>query len=157
LVQLKVDCEYTQLYRDHLNERLTIFAVARAVVSVGALGAWISGHGYPQLWATVIVISQVCEAALTKLPFVTRERGLRAFSIALDGIFIDALLEWEDLQVHSVEAKEITRRWHTLMRLRHEAETKNVTVGLPVKRRLFLMAEASAASYIEATYGTRGL
>jgi hypothetical protein len=155
LVQLKVDCEYTQRYRDLLSRRLTQFAVARAGVSVGALGSWVAGLGYPQVWGGIIVASQVVEASLNVLPLAARERGLRAFSIPLDGLLIDALLEWEDIQADGSEAREITRRWHTLMRLRHEAETKNLTTGLPVNRRLFRLAEQAAAAYFESNYGTR--
>jgi len=43
LVQLKVDCEYVQRYRDLLARRMSQVAVARAIVSVGALGSWIAG------------------------------------------------------------------------------------------------------------------
>ena len=37
LVQLKVDCEYTQRYRDRVAKELTWFAAGRAIVSVGAV------------------------------------------------------------------------------------------------------------------------
>jgi hypothetical protein len=79
----------------------------------------------------------VAEAIQNVIPLAARERSLRAFSVTLDALLIDALLEWEDIQLGSFDAREITRRWHTLMKLRHEAETKNLTIGLPVNRRIF--------------------
>jgi hypothetical protein len=155
LVQLKVDAEYTLLYRDHLAELLTWFEVGRAIVSVGALGSWVAGLGYPQLWGGIIVVSQVAEAVVSKLPLIARQRGVVAFASALDAMLIDALFEWETIQLKSGDAQEITRRWHTLMRLRHEAETKHLSMGLPIKKRLFDLAERAAGSYFEINYGTR--
>ena len=155
LIQLKIDSEYTQRYRDHLAGLLTWLEVARAIVSVGALGSWIAGLGYPKLWGSIIVISQVGEAVLAKLPLTARYKGVAAFVNALDAMLIDALLEWEDIQTTGIGAREITRRWHTIMRLRHEAETKNLSMGLPFKKRLFRLAEQAASSYFEANYGTR--
>ncbi|HEY3910008.1 MAG TPA: hypothetical protein VGM07_08965 [Stellaceae bacterium] len=155
LVQLKVDCEYVQRYRDLLARRMSQVAVGRAIVSVGALGSWIAGLGYPQLWGGVIVVSQVAEAIQNVIPLAARERSLRAFAVTLDALLIDALLEWEDIQLGTFEAREITRRWHTLMKLRHEAETKTLTVALPVKPRIFRLAEQAAATYFETNYGTR--
>ncbi len=60
--------------------------------------------------------------------------------------------EWESIQSEDSAASDITRRWHTLMRLRHEAEIKNLSTGLPFKRRLFRLAEQAATSYFEANY-----
>jgi hypothetical protein len=155
LVQLKVDAEHAQHYRDHLSELLTWFDIMRAIVSVGAPGFWVAGIGYPQLWGGIIVASQVAQAVLTKLPLTARHKGLMAFTNALDAMLIDALLEWEDMQTEDSDARAITRRWHTLMRLRHEAETKNLAIGLPLKRRLFRLAEQTATTYFETNYGTR--
>jgi len=92
---------------------------------------------------------------LAKLPLTARQKNLSAFGNSLDSILIDALLEWEHIQADSSDAKDITGRWHTLMRLRHEAETKNLATGLPFKRRLFRLAEQAANTYFEANYGTR--
>jgi hypothetical protein len=75
LVQLKVDCEYVQRYRDLVARRMSQVAVARAIVSVGALGSWIAGLGYPQLWGGVIVASQVAEAIQNVIPLAARERS----------------------------------------------------------------------------------
>ena len=153
LVQLKIDAEYIQRYRDRLTRYLTWVDVARAVVSVGALGSWIAGLGYPQLWAGIIVVSQVGEAVLGKLPLSARQKGLVTFGNALDAIFIDALFEWESIDAEPMKAPEITRRWHTLMRVRHEAEMKSIGDGLPFDRRLFRLAEQAAESYFKTNYG----
>ena len=48
LVQLTHETEYIRHYRDHVNTILTWFDVGRAVISVGALGSWVAGLGYPK-------------------------------------------------------------------------------------------------------------
>jgi hypothetical protein len=156
LVQLKVACEYTQRYRDHLEMRLTQARIGRAVVSVGALGSWVGGLGYPKLWGFVIVVSQVAEAIQAVLPYNARLRGLRAAVVAFDAALIDALFEWEEMQTENPDVREINRRWYKLMRLKHEIEIQHLTaVGLPEKPHIFRVAERAAADYFEVTYGTR--
>ena len=103
----------------------------------------------------VIVVSQVAEAIQNVISLAARERSLRAFAVTLDALLIDALLEWENIQLGTFDAREITRRWHTLMKLRHEAETKTLTVALPVNPRIFRLAEQAAATYFETNYGAR--
>jgi hypothetical protein len=49
LVELKVACEYVRRYRDSLNDILIRFAVARSVISVTALGGWITTNVNPQI------------------------------------------------------------------------------------------------------------
>jgi hypothetical protein len=157
LVQLKVDCEYTQRYRDHFDSVLTWFAVGRAIVSVGALGSWFAGIGQAKMWGGIIVVSQTAEAVLAVLPLTARARALRTFVASLDAALIDALFEWEEVvQAQTGDAADIRQRWHKLMRLRHEAETASLAgVTLPRKQRLFKLAEAAAAAYFETTYGVR--
>jgi hypothetical protein len=152
LVQLKVDCEYTQRYRDRIATILTWFAIGRAVVSVGALGSWFAGVGHAKLWGAVIVVSQIAEAVLAVLPLTARARALRSLVVTLDAALVDALFEWEeDIQSQAVGAADIRRRWHRLMRLRHEAETAALgSVNLPRKPRLFALAEAAATSYFHS-------
>lgn len=157
LVQLKIDTVYVERYRDWLTTWLTRFAIGRAVVSVAALGSWFAGIGHPEIWGAVIVVSQVAEAVVNALPLSTRQKSLSAFALALESILIDALLEWETIHSGEIDAPEITRRRHVLMRLRHETEAKNIPTGLPTKRRFSVMAEREAAAYFETTYNTRPL
>lgn len=150
LVQLKNATEYVQRYRQRLETILTWFDIARAVISVGALGSWIAGLGYPKLWGGIIVVSQVGEAVMAKLPLTARLKGLTMFGNALDALLIDALLEWEDIQADLAgTAQDITRRWHRLMKLRQEAEQKALPSGLPVKKSLFKLAEIDTKAYFE--------
>lgn len=157
LVQLKIDTVYVERYRDWLTTWLTRFTIGRAIVSVGALGSWFAGIGHPEVWGAVIVVSQVAEAVVNALPLSTRQKGLSAFALALESILIDALLEWETVHSGEIDSREITRRRHVLMRLRHETEAKHIPTGLPTKRRFSILAERDAAAYFEVTYGTRPL
>jgi hypothetical protein len=155
LVQLKVDCEYIQRYRDQVAAVLSWYAIARAIVSVGALGSWFAGFWQAKIWGGIIVVSQVAEAVLAVLPLNARVRALQTFVVTLDAALIDALFEWEEyVQTQAADAADIRVRWHRLMRLRHEAETASLAgVTLPQKRRLFLLAESAASAYFKATYG----
>jgi hypothetical protein len=150
LVQLKIDTIYVEKYRDRLTNWLSWFAIGRAIVSVGALGSWFAGIGHPEIWGGIIVASQVAEAVVNALPLSARQKNLSAFALALEAILIDALMEWEDIHSGEIGARDITRRRHALMRLRHETEAKHLPTGLPVKRKFSMLAEREAASYFES-------
>jgi len=58
-------------------------------------------------------------------------------------------MEWEDIVSGEIGARDITRRRHALMRLRHETEAKHLPTGLPVKKKLSVLAEKDASFYFE--------
>ncbi len=152
LTDLKVACEYIRLYRDHLarvTNRMTLF---RGGVSIVALGTWIAVKSYPIVWGAIITASQMTELLQQTIPFTQRQRGTNAFCAALDALFIDAQMEWEDIYGGKLDEDEINRRRHRLMKLRHEAEVKNLPDGLPLKKSLLRLAEMEAATYVENSF-----
>jgi hypothetical protein len=153
LVQLKVGCEYIRRYRDRLGSWVTAFAVVRAVVSVGALGTWAVTKEYPMVWGGIIALAQVADATQSAMTFTSRYRATSALAMTLDALFIDCQMEWEDVYAGRLDEAEIARRRHAMMKRRTEAEAKNLPGGLPVKRKLFALAEADARTYFETTYG----
>ena len=155
LVQLKVSCEYIRRYRDSLGAWVTGFAVFRAVVSVSALGTWAAVKLYPMVWGGIIAAAQVADALQNAVPFAARYRGTSAFVMTLDALFIDCQMEWEDIYAARLDEEEISKRRHAMLKRRHEADAKALPGGLPVRKELFALAEADAATYFTSTYGTR--
>jgi hypothetical protein len=151
LVQLKVSCEYIRRYRNTLGTWMTRFAVIRAIVSLSALGTWAAVKSYPMVWGGIIAAAQVADALQHAIPFAARFRGTNALVVALDALLIDCMMEWEDIFAGRVDEGEIAKRRHTMMRLRHDADVKNLPNGLPVKMKLFKLAEADAAAYFQNT------
>jgi hypothetical protein len=156
LVQLKVSCEYIRRYRDSLGAWVTGFAIVRAVVSVSALGTWAAVKAYPMVWGGIIAGAQVADALQSAIPFAARFRGTNALLAALDALLIDCQLEWEDIFAGRLDESEINKRRHAMMKLRHEAEVKNLPTGLPVRKVLFRLAEADAAAYFRSSNWTEG-
>jgi len=154
LVQLKVSCEYIRRYRDFLAIWITRFAMVRAFVSLGALGTWAAVKSYPMLWGGIIAAAQVVDALQNAVPFGVRLRGTSALCVALEALFIDGQMEWEDIFAGRIDEDSINSRRHKLMKLRHEADAKNLPTGLPVRKRLFELAEMDAKAYFISTYQT---
>ncbi len=65
-------------------------------------------------------------------------------------VLIDALMEWEDIHSGEIGARDITRRRHALMRLRHDAEAKHLPTGLRIKRKFLVLAERETSSYFDS-------
>jgi hypothetical protein len=140
LVQLKVDCGYIRRYRDNLAATVTRYTVIRAVVSVSALGTWAVVRAYPMLWGGIIAASQIADALQN------------AMGYTLEALFIDCLMEWEDVFGGKIEANEITKRRHKLMTLRHDADRKYLPTPLPVRPNLLKLAEAEASDYLKTLF-----
>ena len=157
LVELKTACEYVRRYRDSLNTTLTRFAAVRSVVSVAALGGWVTTNVNPQIWAAVIVAVQVSEALQRAVPYVARFSGTNDLCAAFDALFIDALLEWEEIAAGRMEEDRITKRWGRLMTLRLAADRKALPHGLPRRDRLIRLATEDAMAYFQTSYLTEEL
>jgi hypothetical protein len=152
LVQLKIDCGYMRRYRDALAATVTRYTVIRAVVSVSALGTWAVVRSYPMVWGGIIAASQMAEALQTGMGYASRLRGATALCFALDTLFIDCLMEWEDIRAGKVQAEDITNRRHRLMTLRHDADRKHLPTPLPFRAELFELANAEARDYLDSLF-----
>ncbi len=146
--------EYVRRYRDSLNATLTRFAVVRSAVSVTALGGWITTNVNPKIWAAVIVLVQVAEALQRAVPYAARFAGTNDLCAAFDALFIDALLEWEEIAAGRMDEEKITKRWGRLMTLRLAADRKALPHGLPRRPGLLKLATEDASAYFESTYLT---
>src|SRR5262245_11244907 len=92
----------------------------------------------------IIALAQVADATQNAMTFTARYRATSALSMTLDALFIDCQMEWEDVYAGRLDQAEIVRRRHAMMKRRTEAEAKNLPGGLPIKKKLFALAEADA-------------
>ena len=154
LIQLKVECEYIRRYQAAYRWWVTRIDVAKAVLSVGALGGWAVTHVPAGMWAAVIVLVQIGDAGQRALPNSKQYQSLSALVIVLDTLFITVLGEWEEIQGGRVNVAALTVAPQNLMKQMHDAQAKHFPAGLHRRDDLFKLAEADAAAYIKAAFGT---
>ena len=154
LVQLKVECEYIRRYQAEYRWWVTRINVTKAVLSAGALGAWAASQVSPLLWGGIIAAVQVADAVQKTLPISKQYESLSALVIVLDTLFITALGEWEEIQAGRVDVAALAVARQNLMKQMHDAQAKQFPTGLHRRDALFKLAEADAATYIRATFGT---
>ncbi len=154
LIQLKVECEYVRRYQAVYRWWVTRIDVTKAVLSVGALGGWAATQVSPMIWGGVIVAVQVANAVQNILPTSKHYQTLSALVIVLDTLFITALGEWEEIQAGRVDEAALAVARQNLMKQMHDAQAKHFPTGLHRRDDLFKLAEADAAAYIRATFGT---
>lgn len=106
------------------------------------------------VWGGVIAAAQVTEAVEKATSLPAQARGTHAAMVALDALFIDAQMEWEDIFAGRIDEAEITKRRHALMLRRHEADVKNLPGGLRQSKRLLKLAEQEAMTYFKSVYET---
>ena len=152
LVQLRVDCAYIRRYRASLQSTVTRYKIVRTVVSVSALGTWAVVRAYPMVWGGIIAASQVADALQNAMGYTVRLDGATALSFTLEALFIDCLMEWEDIFGGRIEADEISKRRHKLMSLRHDADRKHLPTPLPERPALLRLAEIEASAYLKTLF-----
>jgi hypothetical protein len=86
-------------------------------------------------------------------PFTKKHKAASAHTITLDGIFIDAQLEWENIFSGRYTDDQIMNRRHKLMKLQHDVERTSFPDGLATRASLFSQAQDEAKEYFSVTYG----
>ena len=128
--------------------------VAKAGLSVVALGGWAVTHISPGVGGFIIVFVQVGEAAQKQLPLSKNYQSLSALVIALDTLLITVLGEWEEIRAGRVDEAALGVARQNLMRQMHDAQAKQFPTGLHRRDDLFQLAEADATAYTGDTFGT---
>ncbi len=152
LIELKVACGYIRRYRDRQSVWVRRFAVLKAVASSGSIAGWAVWKDYAFIWGMIIALAQLADALSGALPFTKIHKAASEHTVALDGMFIDAQLEWEAIFAGRVADEEIANRLHRLRKAQHAAESKHFPDGLAVNQAMFDLAQREAQAYIEANY-----
>ena len=105
------------------------------------------------MWAAIIAASQVADALKDVFPFTKKHKAASAHTNALESMFIDAQLEWENIFSGRYSDDQIMTRRHKLMKLQHDAEQNNFPDGLALREKFFAEAQIDAKEYFKTTYG----
>jgi hypothetical protein len=138
-------------YRDNLGRKVAALATLKAVASSGGIAAWVIWREYAIVWGAIIALSQLADALKDVFPFVKQHKAASEHAIALDSMFIDAELEWENIYSGRFADEQIMLMWHKLKRLQHDLERKNFPDGPASRESLMLAAEAEAEDYFAST------
>ncbi len=85
-------------------------------------------------------MSQVIEALKDVFPMTKELKAASELVNQIESLCIDTQLEWENIFTGRYTDDEIMNRWHKLMKLQHDAETKNFPNGLRVRKADFKAA-----------------
>jgi hypothetical protein len=153
MIELKVAIAYMRRYRDYLGKWTTGLGTVKAVASSGGIAGWAVWHEYAFVWGLIIAASQVTDALRDVFPFTKKHKAASAHTMALESLFIDAQLEWENIFSGRYTDEEIMRRCHKLMKLQLEAESDSFPDGLATQESLFAQAQQEAKDYFKVKYG----
>ncbi len=153
LIELKVALGYIRRYRDHLGKWTTGVGTVKAIASSLGIAGWAIWQKYAFVWGLIIATSQVVDALKDVFPFSKKLKAASAHTIALESLFIDAQLEWENIFSGRYTDEEIMKRRHRLMKLEHDAESASFPDGLAPREALFAEAQREAEEYFKLTYG----
>jgi hypothetical protein len=153
LVLVKVVGCYVRRYRDEQARWINWIGIFKAIVTSSTIGAWVIWKDYAFVWAVLIGIVQLLDAAKDYIPQTKHRRNASEFVSALENIIIDARFEWHSIFTGQRSAAEIMERWRTLAKLLNETETKHFPDGLPVKPYRQRLAEEDAKAYFLTMYG----
>jgi hypothetical protein len=152
LVELKVACEYVQLYRDRLGNWVTGLNTLKAIASAGSIAGWAIWKDYAFAWGIVIALAQVTDALKDVFPFAKIYKSASDYAMVLRSLFIDAQLEWDNISLGRFSDDEIALRTHKLRKLQLEAEQRSFPQGLNTNSNLFRKAQDEARLYFDEKY-----
>lgn len=152
LVQLRIGAAFIRLYRDYMGQWVTRIGMVKAIASSSSIAAWAVWHQYAFLWGMIIALSQVIDALKEVFPVTKQFRAASEHTIALDRIFINAQLEFENVRSGKFTDDQIMKRIHVLRKLRHDAQVRSFKEGWPIRKDMFSAAEADANMFFKATY-----
>ncbi len=147
MIELKVAAGYMRRYRDETGKWVTSLGTLKAIASSGGIAAWAIWREHEFVWGAIIAASQLTDALKEVFPFTRIHKAVSEHTISLDSMFIDSLLEWENIFSGKYSDEQISNRRHKLMKLQHDAERKSFPTGLPVKEKLFAAAQSEAQDY----------
>jgi hypothetical protein len=156
LVLVKVVACYVRRYRDEQAWWITRLGFFKVAVMSGTIGAWGLWKDYAFVWAVLLGIAQILDAAKDYIPQTKHRRNASEFVSALENVIIDARFEWHSIFRGQYAAAEIMERWRALAKLLNETETKHFPDGLPVKESRQKLAEDDARAYFSTMYGVGG-
>jgi hypothetical protein len=108
------------------------------------------------IWAILLGIAQVLDAAKDFIPQTKNRRNASEFVSTLENVLIDARFEWHSIFGGRYTADEIMERWRTLAKLLSETESKFFPDGLPANEARQILAEEDARTYFSTMYGEGG-
>ncbi len=112
----------------------------KAIASSASIAAWALWKEHAFIWAAIIAVSQVIEALKDVFPMTKELKAASELVNQIESLCIDTQLEWENIFTGRYTDDEIMNRWHKLMKLQHDAETKNFPNGLRVRKADFKAA-----------------
>lgn len=157
MVELRVAANYIRGYRNYLGRWTTGIGTVRAVASSLSIGGWAIWHQYAFVWAAVIASAQVLDAIREVFPVTRRKKAAGELAIVLEGLFIDAQLEWENVFAGKYTDEQISKRLHTLRTQHHMAEGRLFHEGLSVRDWILRKSELDAELFFQSTYGVSSL
>ena len=155
MIELKVAAGYIRRYRDDVGKKVTALATLKAVASSGGIAAWVIWKEYAFYWGAIIAASQLADALKEVFPFTKIHKAASDHTVTLNGMFIDAQLEWENIFYGRYTDEQIMNRRHKITKLQHETERKNFPHGLSEKEAFVAEAEQEAVDYFAAMYGVK--
>jgi len=152
MVDLKRDAIYMALYAQRTETIDRWIEGTKAVAGVGSLGSWAYFKTYPEIWASIIVISQVFAALKEQLPYKKTLKSTSGLCNDLSALLLSAENDWFDVANGSLENEQIHKLRMALKRKIFEASKARFGDGqLATKTRLVEKANLAAAEYF-ATY-----
>ncbi len=148
MIELKVAAAYIRRYRDDLARQVKRLATLKAVASSGGIAGWVIWKEYAFVWGAIIAVSQLADALKEVFPFAKNHKAASEHTVSLNSMFIDAQLEWENIFSGRYSDEQIMNRRHKLMKLQHEAESKNFPDSVLALRLDYFTEEARRSERI---------
>jgi len=154
LFELRVHVIYLDLYMQQSEVRDKAINIFLAVTSSSSICGWAIWNKYSFIWAVIIAVSQLINAAKQFLPYRTRWKAISSIVKDLETLLNCYEKKWYDVAEGNLTSEEINTLQFEVRSQKTKAVQKHLGINsLPIKRKLSCKAKQLAGVYINNFYG----
>lgn len=79
--------------------------------SIYSISAWLKDHHHANIWALILVVSEVAGVLLDTLPYFQQRMELPKMKLILEHIYFDIIKDFSKFERGELEEKEALRRY----------------------------------------------
>jgi len=123
------------------------------LISIPSIATWIFWNYVPWMWAALVVIVQIIQAAYPHFPFAKQECALRYLLPSLRKLLLDIESEWRKIDIEKYDDKQIHKLITKFQEQCNDLETKYTDIAyMPVSKCCDKKAEQDCKMYFKNHY-----
>jgi len=107
---------------------------------------------FPELWASIVVISQILHIAKPYIPFIKNYREFNEMSLLYDSLYLLYEKLWFDYRKTNKDSKQIEKAFYSLRRKEHEISKRFKHIICPIMKGMIKESDNETDIILKTNY-----